>query len=402
MANGENLSGNAFGNLIKSFREQRGWSQGQLAEKWGHTREYVSLAERGKRKVDRQDQVNRLAEILGIPYEKLVAVGKMPSKASTPPLQESDVLLQALLEPAQNTVKMSWLIWHGNEAIIDIESGLLTLVHKLDEALGLYRGQFYKPALKIQAYAHEVLGKMAIERVKTKEAIAHFQEMYDIAEELGDADLLALALIHQAEMLRRQHRYDAAVRRMSRAEEYIKKHSKAVSLHTQGMLWKASAINNYVNGDEKGFLWAIDQATAIAERIPITIDTLSTEFDKVEILQVRAIGYTQLWKPEKALEIYEVTDKLRPYRPLRDLASYRIVKAQTYCHVGDVKTGVEHAMAGMEMAESFNSPRYVVRLRQLCERLSATPIYDRTVKDLYGEVTASLERMSKPREGDAH
>ncbi len=403
MADDENLSSNAFGNLVKSFREQRGWSQGELAEKWGHTREYVSLIERGKRKMDKQEQINRLAEILGIPYEKLAAIGKaMPPKTSTPPLQESDVLLQALLEPAQNTVKMSWLIWHGNEGIEGIESSLLVLVHKLDEALGLYRGKFYRPALRIQAYAHEMLGKMAIESIQTKKAMAHFQEMYDIAEELGDADLLALALIHQAEMLRRQHRYDAAVRRMSRAEEYVKKHSKEMSQHTQGMLWKASAINYYVNGDEKGFLRAIEQATAIAERIPITIDTLSTEFDKVEILQVRALGYTQLWQPEKALEIYELTDKLRPFRPLRDLASYRIVKAQTYCYAGDVKTGVEHAMAGMAMAESFNSIRYVMRLRQLCERLSATPIYDRRVKELYGEVTASIEKMSKPREEDTH
>jgi hypothetical protein len=89
----------------------------------------------------------------------------------------------------------------------------------------------------------------------------------------------------------------------------------------------------------------------------------------------------------------------RPQTPCR---SYHIVKAQTYCFAGDVKTGVKHAMQGMKMAESFHSTRYVMRLRQLCERLSATSIYDRTLKELYREVLRSLEKMSEPREEENH
>jgi transcriptional regulator with XRE-family HTH domain len=69
------LDNNAFGKLVKSFREQRGWSQGQLAEKWGHTREYVSQIERGKRKLEKWEQVMRLADILDIPPERLDAIG---------------------------------------------------------------------------------------------------------------------------------------------------------------------------------------------------------------------------------------------------------------------------------------------------------------------------------------
>jgi hypothetical protein len=86
-----------------------------------------------------------------------------------------------------------------------------------------------KPALRIQAYAHEMLGKFAIEQVRTKDAIAHFQGMYDIAEELNDPNLSALSLIHQAEMLRRQHRYQASFRRMETAEQYIQIHADEVS-----------------------------------------------------------------------------------------------------------------------------------------------------------------------------
>src|SRR6266566_8769688 len=118
------MSSNRFGKLVRAYREQRHWTQEELAEKWGYTREYVSQIERGKRKLDRTDQVIRLADILEIPYERLEAIGKgIPQqKLIAQHLQEADdVLLQALLEPAQTTVKLSWLVWYGNNdtSIVD-------------------------------------------------------------------------------------------------------------------------------------------------------------------------------------------------------------------------------------------------------------------------------------------
>ncbi len=70
------LSSNSFGNLVREYREQMGISQEDVAKQWGYTREYVSLIERGKRKLDQIEQVSRLANILQIPYERLDAIGK--------------------------------------------------------------------------------------------------------------------------------------------------------------------------------------------------------------------------------------------------------------------------------------------------------------------------------------
>jgi transcriptional regulator with XRE-family HTH domain len=390
------MDNNAFGKLVRTYRKQRGWSQGELADRWGFTRAYVSQVERGKRKLDKQEQVFRLADILGIPEERLEAVGKgIPRRVDAKKsLGGDDLLLQALLEPAQNTVKMSWLIWQGDGGIVDIEASLQDLVTRLDEVLELYNGQFVKPALRIQAYAHEMLGKFAIEHVRTKDALLHFQEMYDIAEELDDPNLLALALIHQAEMLRRQHRYQASFRRMDTAEQYIQVNADEVSKYIQAMFWKAYAITYFNYNDERGFLRAIDRATDMAEQAEDTIDALNAGVDTVEILQTRALGYTQLWKPEKALEIYQKTDTLRPFRPLRDLSSYHIIKAQAYCYMGDFTTGTDYAMKGMELAESLHSIRYVIRLQQMAERLNVTPLSkERALKRLQREVAGTLERM---------
>ncbi|HLZ60826.1 MAG TPA: helix-turn-helix transcriptional regulator [Ktedonosporobacter sp.] len=323
------LQNNAFGKLVRSFREQRGWSQGDLAEQWGYTREYVSLIELGKRKLDKLEQIERLADILGISQEQLRIVGKgLPSrKSQSGSLEDNDpVLLQTLLEPAQTTVKLSYLLWRA-DGPIDIASSLQSLQGQLDQALISYGGQFRIPALRILSSLHEMLGKLAIERTATREAMSHFQEMYDLAEEVNDPDIVMLALIHQSEMFRRDNKYEAAFRRMKAAENYAKKHK--VSEYIQGIMWKASAINCFVHGDEEGFLRAIDRAEALAENITETVDTLIGEFDRVDVLQVRAIGLTTLWKPEKSIPIYKDTDKLRPFRTPRDQSSYQIIKAQS-------------------------------------------------------------------------
>ena len=61
------LKKNEFGGLVKAYRQQRGWTQEELAERWGHARAYVSQIERGQRKLSSTAQVVRLADILDIP-----------------------------------------------------------------------------------------------------------------------------------------------------------------------------------------------------------------------------------------------------------------------------------------------------------------------------------------------
>src|ERR1700737_1733437 len=89
-----------FGGLVRAFRDQRGWSQQQLAARWGFTREYVSQIELGKRKLYGEESVMRLAEILDIPLERLQAIGKyVPHGARVAEhlAQTDDALLEALI-----------------------------------------------------------------------------------------------------------------------------------------------------------------------------------------------------------------------------------------------------------------------------------------------------------------
>src|SRR5260370_21987907 len=147
------LSTSELGKLVRTYRIQRGLSQQQLADKWGHSREYISQIERGMRKLDRVDQVNRLADILEIPPERLDAIGKgIPQRkmAAEHTSEADDVLLQALLEPAQATVKLSWLGWHCDGRPTNIHQ-LNTLVVNLEDTLTHYRGTFVRPKKQLMA-----------------------------------------------------------------------------------------------------------------------------------------------------------------------------------------------------------------------------------------------------------
>jgi len=391
---------NAFGKLVRTYREEHQWKQEELAERWGFTREYVSQIERGKRKLDGLEQVTRLADILGITEEQLAHVGKkrLPKRPLEvqPSPESNDLLLQALLKPATSIIKIAWLIWQDSIISTDLIRDLHNLEQRLNEVLGDYYGQFRQSALHLLSSVHECLGKLAIERTATQEAIMHFQEMYDVAEELGDNDLLILAMIHQASMFRRKGRFEASFRRLEAAG----RRASSAPQWLQGLLWQNYARNFSVYGDEQGFLRSIDRAESIAEHMEAPAEMLTNPFDKVSALQERALGYTLFWQPEKALAIYQETDKMRPFRPLRELSSYHILKAQAYCYHGDLQSGIEHALTGLHMAEMLQSRRYVRRLQQMCDRLSDKPISkEPAMQDLYSEILTSWDRLSQLEEG---
>jgi len=254
------ISSNTFGKLVRAYREQRQWTQEELAEKWGHTREYVSQVERGKRKLDRADQVTRLAEILEIPYERLEAIGKgIPQqKLIARNLEEADdVLLQTLLEPAQTTVKLSWLVWYANSDT-SITNNLARLTTKLEDAITNHRGTLLKPAQQLLAYSYEMMGKIAFDQLDYPNASGYYQQMHELGEELNNPDIIALSMIRQGDLLRRRGRYELAIRCLEAARPFADTGSTA----TNGLRWQTLA-RTYAEFKQRSlFLNAIEKAVS--------------------------------------------------------------------------------------------------------------------------------------------
>jgi hypothetical protein len=94
----------------------------------------------------------------------------------------------------------------------------------------------------------------------------------------------------------------------------------------------------------------------------------------VEVLQERGQGYTMLWQPEKALAIYSQTDEPKPFRPVREMGSYTIIKAQAHAYSGDAEKGVDLAIEGINLAKMYRSKRHISRVQVMYDRLNVTPI----------------------------
>lgn len=369
------LDKNTFGELVKSYRLQRGWTQEELAERWEHSRSYVSMIEAGRKKLDSVDQVVRLADILDIPQEKLEAIGRgIPERKKPFPLsspQTDEAMLQMLLAPGRDMIKLSYMVWLADQHSI-IEEKLRHLIFSLDQSMMAYRGEFRKPAQQLLAFAHQMQGKIAFDRLDFAAASGHFSEMIDLGRELNDADIITTGMVHQGSILRKRGRYDQAIRCFEAAKPF----ADAASSNIQGMRYMLMARGYYDSGNEQGFLRTINAALDIAAHTRDSIDSLANEFSLDTVLREQASGFTELGKPEKALEVYKKTDRLRPFRPLRERGSYIINKAQAYLRLGDLDQGMKFSLKGIRLASEYQSKRQILWLDKTYNQLRLLPIRD--------------------------
>jgi transcriptional regulator with XRE-family HTH domain len=387
------LDSNAFGELVRISRLQRGWSQGLLAEKWGHSREYVSQVERGKRKLEKWEQVNRLAAVLEIPREKLEAIGRgIPEqKIEAKTHQQADsAILQMLLAPGRDMVRLSYLTWVADQQPI-IEESLRNLIYQLDQALISYHGEFMQPAQQLLAYAHQMMGKMAFDHLDLAAASGHFSEMTDLGEELHDPDIITLGMTLQGNIFKKRGRFEHARQRFNAAKPY----ADLASSGTRGVYYNLMARLCYDSGNEQGFTRAIHTALEIAENMKESITGLANDFSLDDVLQEQASGYTELWVPEKAIEIYQETDRLRPFRPLRDQGAYTINKAQAYLQLEDLDQGIKLALKGIQLASTYHSKRHIGWIEKSYNRLRVLPIgNDKRLKTL-GEALRETQQKQE-------
>ncbi len=366
------LNKNEFGRLVKAYRNQRGWTQEELAGRWGYSRAYISQIEAGKKKLDSVAQVVHLADILDIPQEKLEAIGRgIPQReVKVGSSKEADsAILQVLLAQSRDKVKLSYLAWLADQHPA-LEEDLRELTLSLDQALTSYHGEFVKPAQQLLAYTHQMQGRIAYDRLDFAAASGHYSEMIDLGQELNDADIITTGMVRQGSIFRKRGRFETALRCIEAAKPYAEVASPCI----QGVRYLHTATAYADLGDEQGFLRAINLAVDIASHLQPDISSLASEFTLDEVLLSQSTGFSELWKPEKALEIYQETDRLRPFRPLREQGRYIIEKAQAYLYLGDLDHGIKLSSRGLVLAAEYQSKRQIGWLDKTYNRLRVLPI----------------------------
>jgi transcriptional regulator with XRE-family HTH domain len=382
---------NEFGKLVKAYRLQRGWTQEELAERWGYSRGYLAQIEQGQRKLDSTEQVVRLADILNIPQEKLEAIGKgIPQRQIkvVTSREADDAILQMLLTPGRDMVKLAYMVWLGDQDK-GIEENLREWTLKLEATLSSYSGEFVKPAQQLLAYAHLMRGRMSFDWLDFAAASGHFAEVAELGQELNDADIITLGMSYGADVLRKRGRYETALRLFEVTKPYV----TAASHDAQGKHYTQVARAHYLRGDEEGFLRAINPALEIASGMT---DSAMNLFSLDEVLCEQAAGYSRLSKPEKAMEIFKETDQLRRFRPMREQGSYTLEKALAHLYAADLDEGIALALKGLELASEYRSRRHVKRMDATYNRLKLLPFGgDKRLNTLRDAVSDALAKQAR-------
>jgi len=66
------MSPKRFGRMLKALREEKGWTQDELAKRAKLTKPYISQLESGARKNPSLPALQRLAKALGVPVTELL------------------------------------------------------------------------------------------------------------------------------------------------------------------------------------------------------------------------------------------------------------------------------------------------------------------------------------------
>ncbi len=162
-------------------------------------------------------------------------------------------------------------------------------------------------------------------------------------------------MIYQGSILRKRGRFETALRCFEAAKPFAVVSSEA----TQGIYHINLSTVHADAGQERPFLDAIDAALKIAQDMKESIAGLANDFSLDDVLWAQAGGYSELWKPKEALQVYRQTDRLRPFRPLRELGAYTIDKGEAYLRLGDLDQGIALSLKGIQLASEYRSTRHV-------------------------------------------
>jgi transcriptional regulator with XRE-family HTH domain len=220
--------------------------------------------------------------------------------------------------------------------------------------------------LRLLGHAHHAAGDAAFDRLDLAAAADHFHQAHQIAVELGDADMMALAAVELGDVARRQARYNVALRHLDSAARHAASGGMLIRVKQCQTLARAFAEM----GDRSSFDRAIGQAEDLAGQISPEHHREGDHSPRGIRLE-RGQGLTLLGDAEAALAIYERSAP-PAFRSERERGSFTIIHAQALAAAGHLDEGVRLAIEGLQLANGYDSLRHVSRVQRMYDRLAGT------------------------------
>nr|BBH93201.1 hypothetical protein KTA_14000 [Thermogemmatispora argillosa] len=257
-----------IGRLIREYRERAGMTQSELAARWPrHARfgggegvnwKYIQDIEHGRKRIEDQTTLRKVCALLNIPlwrvglseYDPLSGVLSCAS-----PFTRCFDLMELTLRQIWQLRKAA-LLREARQVLARLGSWLDVLQQELPPLQQRDQARFGH----LLADYHCLRGVLAVDAGQYQQALAHYQQMEQLARQLNDPAVLAHALMNLGVEYDRRGELQRGIQYLEEACDFALEASKAWSVLVHSYLSRAYARA----GEERRFLRANDTALRLS------------------------------------------------------------------------------------------------------------------------------------------
>lgn len=335
----ESLS--TVGQIIREYRKARGITQKQFAGALGVEARTLRMYENGERALENISDLRRIAELLEIDPAELGLAASLASAYTAEQVQET-------LEQIISLVLNARLV----EARTTSEALLRDLTKQSSDE---------DP--RVLARAHCVAGLVQSITRKTRELAAvvyHYQEMAKIAQTLGDATLLSLALSYHGDMLRRRGDIAQALAYLEKARESAPLADCAASGTNALLLGQAFLTLK----DYGSFATEMARAEELARSVATEPAQTQTLFNLGLVYEGYARGYALMGDLQRSQYYLQLAEQHLPACNLWSM-SLKAVHAEALIRAGEITNAMPFLIEVAHLAQMYGHQRLIERLYRL-------------------------------------
>lgn len=373
------------GHLIKTYREQAGFTQEELARLIGRSRRTMITFEQSAR-IDDVKVRRTLAWALQIPHEMLslpalvLPPSALRSPLQSPPETQGKHLSRVVFETLRENLRMRLDLYYLGSAL-GADQKLNDHIEHLTDLARHCRPKDRRFVLELLSHNYQLKGMIARDQLDYVTADACFTQASLVAQEAENPELHALSLARQAtaELWRNRtesaaHLYEIATDIAQRAPAALRTYLAAAQAEVQGTL-----------GDEH-CLDSLTIAHTLLKRIDPDDDELllfhSTRSSEQSLHDGWLNCHTLLGKPGLAIEKY---DQLLEHK--LDLSMTRMEARLTIQYAEALFAAKDmsccfYAIQGLKLARAVGSRRLFQRASELASKLVTCAPHDERVKQL--------------------
>lgn len=367
--------------LLRAARQEKGWSQQQLADFAELSASTIERAERGE--PIRVDSIHRLCNCLQRTPEQLGLVKTLceankhldsgqvlqtidisgnanKSISSQIDLQSIEKLFTRelarlfnwVIEELEDGTRLRWQLYYNSKNSLT-EDGLLEQIIKLEQ-LAHYGGQDHTRICQILVQNYQLAGSLSRDNFRYNEAAKHFRKAYSIAHEIDQPDLKATAIARQGLSFLRQNYFEKALALYRDAADIATSATSQTRAYVIAGLAEALARN----GLSKECYERLDEAEKLLSQTPqlaLEEDLAYVQLTMQSLQDSRGECFVLLGEPSKGLD-YLISAELHNNQQMsRNHCRLLMQQAEAFLAANQPDQCVQHTLKGLLIARQIES-----------------------------------------------